>query len=65
MTLEEFKKEYSEDDTLGWKAIDEQLATIYGEVEPRHYGPLCGLHYIAGGTDPIDSVSIYDSKNHE
>jgi hypothetical protein len=65
MTLEEFKKQYSEDDTLGWKAIDEQLATIYGEIEPRHYGPLCGLHFIAGGTDPIDGVSIYDTKNQE
>lgn len=28
----------------------------------RHYGPLCGLHYMAGGSDPIDGASIYNSN---
>ncbi len=63
MTLEDFKNTHENDDTPGWKAIDNQLFSVYGDLEPRHYGPLCGLHYVAGGSDPIDGVSIYDSNN--
>lgn len=63
MTKEEYQQQFTEDDAVGWLTIDKQLATIYGSTEPRHYGPLCGLHYAAGGSDPIDGVSIYDSNN--
>ncbi len=61
MELSIFKKKYSEDTPVGWQIIDEHLRKIYSQ-EPRHYGPLCGLHYIAGGTDPLDGASIYDSN---
>lgn len=64
MTPEIYKEQFTEDDNPGWYAIDDQLEKIYGEVQARHYGPLCGLHYMAGGTDPIDGVCIYDS-NHQ
>lgn len=61
MTSEEYKKQFSEEDTPGWQAIDNQLNKIYGSTEPRHYPPLCGIHFAAGGSDPIDGASIYDS----
>lgn len=61
MTKEEYIKTYNEDDSVGWEAIDNKLDSIYKDLAPRHYGPLCGLHYAAGGTDPIDGISIYDS----
>ncbi|GAA4142037.1 suppressor of fused domain protein [Sphingobacterium kyonggiense] len=60
MTKEEYEKLYHADDAVGWMAIDENLKRIYPELEPRHYGPLCGIHYVAGGTDPIDGISVYD-----
>lgn len=63
MTVEAYKEQFTEDDAPGWLAIDQQLEKIYGTTEARHYGPLCGLHYMAGGTDPIDGASIYDSNN--
>ena len=62
MTKEEFKKHFTEEDAVGWQFIDDKLKSVYGEKAPRHYGPLCGLHYVAGGTDPIDGASIYDSE---
>ena len=63
MDSEIYKQQFNTDDTPGWQAIDDQLEKIYGDTEPRHYGPLCGLHYVAGGTDPIDGASIYDSSH--
>ncbi|MBB6235576.1 hypothetical protein HDC90_000173 [Pedobacter sp. AK013] len=64
MNPEIYKQQFTTDDTPGWQAIDNELEKIYGDREARHYGPLCGLHYVAGGTDPIDGTSIYDS-NHQ
>lgn len=63
MTAEEYKSRYSEEDTPGWLAIDAALDNIYNHREPRHYPPLCGIHYAAGGTDPIDGASIYDTDH--
>ncbi|WP_442591646.1 suppressor of fused domain protein [Pedobacter sp. AW31-3R] len=63
MNTEEYKKQFTTEDTPGWQAIDSQLDKLYGNAEPRHYPPLCGLHYMAGGTDPIDGASIYDSDH--
>ena len=60
-----YQKQYSTEDTPGWQAIDHKLSKIYGSTEPRHYPPLCGLHYMAGGSDPIDGASIYDSDHQE
>ena len=65
MDIETYKKTYDEEDAVGWLSIDKTLQKVYGETEPRHYGPLCGLHYIAGGSDPIDGASVYDSENQE
>ena len=65
MTSEEYKQKFSDEDAVGWLSIDETLDKVYNGVEPRHYGPLCGLHYMAGGTDPIDGASIYESNKQE
>jgi hypothetical protein len=59
MTKEEYKKLFSQEDAVGWIAIDKQLEGIYGTQEPRHYSP--HVHFVAGGEDPIDGTSIYDS----
>lgn len=63
MNPESYKQQFTTEDTPGWQAIDDQLEKIYGSMKARHYGPLCGLHYVAGGTDPIDGASIYDSSH--
>ncbi len=65
MTQEEYKQQFNGEDAIGWLSIDQHLATIYGDLEPRHYGPLCGLHYAAGGTDPIDGASVYDCNRRQ
>ncbi|MGN8059130.1 suppressor of fused domain protein [Pedobacter sp. 22163] len=63
MNPEIYKQRFTTEDTPGWQAIDDQLEKIYGNTEPRHYPPLCGIHYAAGGTDPIDGISVYDSSH--
>ncbi|KAA2240293.1 suppressor of fused domain protein [Chitinophaga agrisoli] len=65
MTTAEYTAQFSEEDAVGWLSIDAALDKVYGQTEPRHYGPLCGLHFAAGGTDPIDGASIYDSNKQE
>ncbi|AUC77617.1 suppressor of fused domain protein [Olleya sp. Bg11-27] len=65
MDKETYKNKFTEDDAVGWKSIDEALEKIYGDSEPKHYGPLCGIHYSAGGEDPIDGASIYNSNAQE
>ena len=65
MNKEEYQKQFTTEDTPGWQSIDHQLDKIYGSIEPRHYPPLCGLHYMAGGSDPIDGASVYDSNYQE
>lgn len=63
MTTEEYKAQFTEEDTVGWTAIDKSLATIYGDQEPQHYAP--NLHFAAGGTEPLDGISIYQSTKQE
>lgn len=60
MTLEEYKKEFSEDDAVGWLAIDKPLEALYPNQEPKHFAP--PLPYMLGGEDPLDGISIYESK---
>ncbi|WP_179352076.1 suppressor of fused domain protein [Winogradskyella vidalii] len=60
-----YKNKFTEEDAVGWIAIDNALENIYGDTEPKHYGPLCGIHFSVGGTDPIDGASIYDSNYQE
>ncbi len=61
MNLDEYKKKYSEDDAVGWLAIDEAIGKLYPNQEPKHYGTV--LKYMLGGEDPLDGVSIYQSES--
>lgn len=63
MTQKEYKNLFDEDDAVGWWEIDKAIEKLYGDVEPRHYAPQ--LHYMVGGEDPLDGVSIFDSRNQE
>ncbi|WP_343669256.1 suppressor of fused domain protein [Chitinophaga sp.] len=63
MSAEEYKRLFTGDDTVGWTAIDNVFDKIYPGQEPTHYAP--PLHYIVGGNDPIDGVSIYKSSRQE
>ncbi len=60
MTLEEYKARFSEDDAVGWLAIDHELEKLYPEQEPRHFAP--SIHYALGGENPLDGISVYQSK---
>lgn len=60
MNKEEYKRLFKEEDAVGWLAIDNHLSTIYGSQEPRHYAP--PIHFVVGGTDPIDGTSIYNCE---
>ncbi|KFF05477.1 suppressor of fused domain protein [Flavobacterium reichenbachii] len=59
MTLEEYKKEFSEDDAVGWLSIDKEFDRLYPNQEPKHYAP--AISYMLGGESPLDGVSIYES----
>lgn len=59
MNLEEYKKQFEEEDPVGWDCIDTELAKIYSEQEPSHFIP--APHFIAGGEDPLDGISVYKS----
>lgn len=60
MTQKEYKNFFDEDDAVGWLEIDKVVEGIYGDQKPRHYAP--PVHYMVGGEDPLDGVSIYDSQ---
>lgn len=59
MTLEEYKKQFSEDDAVGWLSIDKEFDRLYLNQEPKHFAP--PIHYMLGGPDPLDGISIYES----
>lgn len=63
MTIEEYKKQFSPDDAVGWDCIDRQLLTVYPEQEPKHYATM--LKYILGGEDPLDGISVYESEKQQ
>jgi hypothetical protein len=46
-----------EDSSPGWEAIDEQMARLYPDQEPRHYGTI--IPATLGGKDPIEGISAY------
>jgi hypothetical protein len=56
---DQYQKQFSEDDAVGWMAIDAALEKIYSNIVPRHYGP--PIHQRIGGDNPLDGISIYDS----
>ncbi len=60
MTQKEYRNLFDEEDAVGWLEIDKVVEDIYGDQKPRHYAP--PLHYMVGGEDPLDGVSIYDSQ---
>lgn len=60
MTKEEYKKKFTEDDAVGWDAIDAELEKIYQDQKAQHFAPV--LHYAIGGEEPLDGISIYESK---
>ncbi|MDR6760135.1 hypothetical protein J2Y38_000314 [Flavobacterium sp. 2755] len=60
MTLEEYKKQFSEDDAVGWLQIDNEFERLYPDQEPKHFAP--AISYMLGGEHPLDGVSIYESK---
>ena len=63
MNTEEYRKQFTEDDAVGWECIDKELEKIYPEQEPLHFAP--PLHYVAGGNDPLDGISVYQSEKQE
>lgn len=62
-TRKEYKTLFDEDQAVGWLEIDKKLTEVYGDQKPRHYAP--ELHYVMGGTDPLDGISIYDCQDQE
>ncbi|MEP6803498.1 MAG: suppressor of fused domain protein [Flavobacterium sp.] len=60
MTLDEYKKQFSEDDAVGWLSIDKEFDALYPNQEPKHFAP--AISYMLGGENPLDGVSIYESK---
>lgn len=63
MTIEEYKQKFTEEDAVGWDAIDAKLNELYKDQEPRHYA--AELPFDVGGKDPLQGVSIYDSQKQE
>ncbi|MCR4033450.1 MULTISPECIES: suppressor of fused domain protein [Flavobacterium] len=63
MNLEEYKKEFTEDDAVGWLEIDKEFDRLYPGQEPKHFAP--ALPYMLGGDSPLDGVSYYESKKQE
>lgn len=63
MNLDDYKKEFTEDDAVGWLEIDKEFERLYPNQEPKHYAP--AISYMLGGESPLDGVSIYESKNQE
>ncbi|HEX8015630.1 MAG TPA: suppressor of fused domain protein [Flavobacterium sp.] len=60
MTLEEYKKQFTDDDAVGWLEIDKEFERLYPGQEPKHYAP--AISYMLGGDNPLDGVSVYEKK---
>ncbi len=60
MNIEEYKNHFSEDDPVGWLAIDQILNKVYPNQEPLHWATV--IKYMLGGNDPLDGISVYKSK---
>jgi hypothetical protein len=59
MTKEEYRQKFTEEDAVGWLAIDHEFEKLYPGQEPKHYGTV--LKYMLGGKEPLDGLSIYES----
>src|SRR5262249_27127412 len=62
MDLAEYRERYrgNEGAAPGWDAIDSRLKETYGSQRPRHMATV--LKASVGGPDPIDGISIYESR---
>ena len=60
MTLDEYRKTFSDEDAVGWMALDSALSQLYQAQKPRHYPS--GLPPMLS---PLSGVSIYDSKTQK
>lgn len=60
MDLELYRHRFSQDDAVGWFAIDAHLAQAHGAQAPRHYAPDMAQRMRFGGDNPLDGCSIYD-----
>ncbi|MBO6200829.1 MAG: suppressor of fused domain protein [Chryseobacterium sp.] len=58
MNITDYQKQFTEDDAVGWDAIDAELLKIYPQ-EPKHFAPI--IHYALGGEEPLDGISVYES----
>ena len=63
MDVATYKKLFSEDDAVGWDAIDKSLEALYPDQEPEHYAP--NLPASLGGDSYLDGISIYHSEYQE
>lgn len=63
MTIEEYKKQFSEEDAVGWDAIERQLDKLYPDEEPQHFATI--IKHMLGGEDPLDGISVYESEKQE
>lgn len=57
MDFADYKKKFNHEDAVGWQSIDKKLNEVFSEIAPRHYPPLCGVLFIAGGTGLLQKVS--------
>ncbi|MEG0526213.1 MAG: suppressor of fused domain protein [Longicatena sp.] len=68
--LDKFKKKQSEvveeqkeESHVGWDAIEKAFLKTYPEqINPKHYATL--IKWRLGGKDPLDGISIYESKEY-
>ena len=51
MTPEQYRKQFAEDEAVGWNAIDAALAKVYGEQKCRHYA--ASIPFELGGDEPL------------
>lgn len=63
MNKENYQKQFTEDDAVGWLSIDAELNKVYPNQEPQHFGTL--IKYMLGGEDPLDGISVYESNIQE
>jgi len=59
MDLSEYRRLYGgrDDAAPGWVALDGRLREVYGDQQPRHWGPV--VKHMLGGPDPLDGISAY------
>lgn len=59
----EYQQKYAKEEAVGWNCIDQRLKQIYAAQVPQHFAS--APHYVAGGVNPLDGISIYVSNSQE